>query len=70
MRWYRSDLTKVFNGSYVALTVKPNDWALQNEIITFHIGDLQADETSVYNGRGFQVATLDLTFPEPPPIDE
>ena len=65
--WYRSEPAKVYEGSYVALILSPNDWALQGETITFHIGDLQAEETATYNGRSFQVVTLDLIFPKPSP---
>jgi hypothetical protein len=65
--WWRSDTTqsegKVWNGSYNIISVKPNDWALEGEIITFHIGDLQAEQTSRYNGRAFLVSTINLTFP-------
>ena len=76
MRWWRSDTDqdqsqgKTFEGSYNTIIVGPNDWALQGEAITFHIGDLQAEETAIYDGRRFLVVTLNLTFPEPPPLDE
>jgi hypothetical protein len=63
IRWYHSEPAKVFEGSYTAIIVSPNDWALQGETITFHYGDLQAEETAIYKGRTFQVMNVDLTFP-------
>ena len=63
MSWYRAKPAKVFNGSYVAIVVKPNDWALHGETITFHIGGLQAVETAIYNGKVLNPETLNLTFP-------
>ena len=69
IKWWRSNTNpeqsqgKVFNGSYSLISVSPNDWALNGEIITFHFGDLQAPETAVYKGGTFQVLTLNLTFP-------
>ncbi len=70
VRWYRSEPAKVFNGSYTAIVVSHNDWALQGETITFHIGDLQAEETAVYNGRLLKTETLNLTFPEMPSLED
>ena len=71
MQWWRSnpDQGKTFDGSYNTIIVGPNDWALQKGTITFHIGDLQAEETAIYDGMRFQIPDemiLDLTFLEPP----
>jgi len=71
VKWWRSNTSpdqsqgKVFNGSYSTIVVGPNDWALNNQVITFHYAGLQANETAVYNGRTFQISTLNLTFPAP-----
>jgi len=70
VKWWHSDPAKVFNGSYTAVIVNPNDWALQKEQITFHIGDLQAEESAIYNGRVLKAETLNLTFPELPSPDD
>ena len=69
VRWWRSNTDpeqsqgKVFNGNYNLISVAPNDGALNGETITFHFGDLQAEETAIYNGRAFLPLTLNLTFP-------
>jgi hypothetical protein len=69
--WWRSDLAKVFNGSYTAVIVSPNDWALHGKIVTFHLVDFQAEETSIYNGQVLKTETLNLTFPSLlPPSDD
>ena len=59
---------KVFNGSYSPIFVAPNDYALNNQTITFFYIDAngnetQANETAQYNGRQLKVETLNLTFP-------
>ena len=69
VKWWRSNPDrgssegKVFQGNYNPIIVSPNDWALNGETITFHLGELQADQTAVYKGGTFQVVTLNLTFP-------
>ena len=63
VKWWVSRPSKIFNGSYTALLVVPNDWALQGQTITFHLGELQAEETAIYNGQAFIVENLSLTFP-------
>ena len=61
--WWVSDPVTIYEGKYIII-VTPNDWALQLESITFFIGDKQAEETIVYDGRqiGFD-NKFDLTFP-------
>ena len=60
---------KVFNGSYSTIFVNPNDYALNNQMITFHFIDAngretQANETAQYNGRQLHVDDeFSLTFP-------
>ena len=68
VRWWRSNPVETFKGKYTAIIVKPNDWALQGETITFHMGNLQAAETAVYDGRTLQsgLVTMNLTFPALP----
>ena len=72
VRWWRSNTDpdqsqgKTFAGSYNTIIVGPNDWALHQGTVTFHLGDLQAEETAIYDGRRFLVVTLNLTFPELP----
>jgi len=68
VKWWRSDPNqgKTFGGNYNTIIVSPNDWALLGAVITFHLGDLQAEETAVYDGRKFQMPNqmiLNLTFP-------
>ena len=63
MNWWRSAQVKVFDGRYIGIYVAPNDWALQGQTITFHIGDSQANETATYNGRTLSFDFLNLTFP-------
>lgn len=63
VRWWRSDMVRTYNGRYQGLIVSPNDWALQGQTITFHIGDRQANETATYNGRSLVFDFLNLTFP-------
>jgi outer membrane lipoprotein-sorting protein len=61
--WYRTKPAKVFEGSYTVIMVSPNDWALHGQTITFHYGNLQAEETATYNASTLQAVTLNLTFP-------
>tara|TARA_B100000745_G_C19894277_1_gene299195 strand:- start:206 stop:556 length:351 start_codon:yes stop_codon:yes gene_type:complete len=63
MKWYITDPVTVNNGNYIII-VAPNDWALQMESITFHVGDKQATETVEYDGRqiGYN-NNFNLTFP-------
>jgi hypothetical protein len=63
VKWWISDPVTIVNGQYIII-VTPNDWALQLELITFFIGDKQAEETVQYDGRtiGFD-NSFDLTFP-------
>ena len=69
VRWWRSNPErlksegKVFEGNYNPITISPNDWALNGETITFFLEELQAEQTAIYNGRTFQIETLNLTFP-------
>ena len=63
VNWYRSETVRTYDGRYQGLAVSPNDWALQGQTITFHIGDKQANETAIYNGRTLAFQLLTLTFP-------
>ena len=74
IQWWRSNPDmdrpegKVYNGTYADVFVAPNDWALNNQTITFHYIDasgneIQANETAQYNGRQLKVEQLNLTFP-------
>jgi hypothetical protein len=63
VEWWRSRPSKVFNGSYSPIIIAPNDWALDGKTISFHYGELQAAETSIYRGSAFQVLVVNLTFP-------
>ncbi len=62
VEWYESRSVKTYQGEYRSITVAPNDWALDLKNVTFHIGNAQAEETSIYNGRTFGAETLNLTF--------
>tara|TARA_B100001750_G_scaffold177825_1_gene146070 strand:+ start:251 stop:529 length:279 start_codon:yes stop_codon:yes gene_type:complete len=61
--WYQSRSVKTYEGEYRSITVAPNDWALDLYKVTFHIGNAQAEETGIYNGRTFGSETINLTFP-------
>ena len=63
VQWWRSDPSTVYQGKYSNIIVTPNDWALNGKIVTFHTGELQALETAIYNGRTFQLMSINLTFP-------
>jgi hypothetical protein len=69
VKWWRSNTDpnqsqgKVFNGSYNAILVSPNDYALDGATVTFHLGGVQAAETDIYRGRAFSIVQLNLTFP-------
>ena len=58
----------VTDGKYVALTVNVPDGTYVGETITFHIGEIQADQTSIFQaatmfgGANSLIETLDLTF--------
>lgn len=61
--WWRSSPVKTFGGKYTAILVNPNDWALHNKTITFHMGDRQATQTAAWDGTDLKAVTLNLTFP-------
>ena len=69
LNWWHSRVVETHNGRYAALSVAPNDLALNGATITFHIVDAngialnQAAETSTYNSRNLMPVVLNLTFP-------
>jgi hypothetical protein len=62
---------KTFGGAYQNLIITPNDWALDNKTVTFHVAGLKATETAIYNadvlgGTQNGRETVNLTFPALP----
>jgi hypothetical protein len=64
---YTSDITLVENGRYV-LTVGPPDTTYANKLITFHIEDVQADETTPFIPTSLPTVKsgFNLNFPNLP----
>jgi hypothetical protein len=64
---YTSDITIVENGRYV-LTVGPPDTTYANKLITFHIENVQADETTPFIATSLPVVKsgFNLNFPNLP----
>jgi hypothetical protein len=61
--WYVSKSVSTFGGRYQGLVASPNDWALDARAIAFYIGDVKANESSIYTGSVFGHIEINLAFP-------
>ena len=61
--WYISKTVTTFDGRYQGLVISPNDWTMDTRPITFYIGNVQANESTIFTGNVYGHLTLDLSFP-------